>query len=111
MRLIGYDVLEAIRKAGARPTSLAVYLYPVGILPPVKGFYDPAVCTRDTLRDLSEYETDMLAGLDLHLVGEGKDDRLRNAVKLALKLCRDTLVVSSREHQAADVWVRGRGWA
>ena len=109
MKLRGYDLLMTIRKAGMKPTHIALYLYPVKLIRPSNVFYDQALCTENEASNLADYELTGLRGLDVCLVGKRKDDRLRNATKDLLKIA-SSLVVTSAEHDGVNIW-RGGKWA
>lgn len=106
MKLKGYDVLMAIRKAGYKPTHLSLYLYPMKILRPTHDFYDQTVCTAESELPLDRYELDGLRGVNVCLVGKHKDARLRNACKALMKIAA-SLIVTSDDHDGVDIWMDG----
>lgn len=106
MKLNGYDLLMTIRRAGAKPTHVCLYLFPVKRLPCTHEFIDTNFSTINETSELDEYELDGLRGLDVCLVGKRKDDRLRNACK-SLKALANTMYVTSGDHDGVDIWQNG----
>lgn len=106
MKLNGYDLLMTIRRAGAKPKHISLFLYPGKRLPCSADFIDTDFSTTDEISELAEYELDGLRGLDVCLVGRRKDERLRNACK-ALRPLVNALYVTSGDHDGVDIWQNG----
>lgn len=107
MKLRGYDVLQAIRAAGAKPTHICIFLFPVKRLPCRPGFVDTDLSTLDETSGLGEYDLDAVRGLDVILYGRRKDDRLRGAFKALARLA-NRVYVGSDEHEMVDIYADGR---
>ncbi len=106
MKLRGYDMLMDIRRAGAKPTFISLYLFPVKRLPCTHEFIDISFSTVNETSELDEYELDAIRGLDVCLIGKRKDGRLRNACK-TLKSIAKSMYVTSGDHDGVDVWQNG----
>ena len=106
MMLRGYDLLMDIRRAGAKPTHICLYLYPVKRLPVTHDFIDMDFSTQNETSELSEYDLTGLRGLDVCLIGRRKDNRLRNAC-MVLKSLANAIYVTSGDHDGVDVWQNG----
>lgn len=106
MKLRGYDLLKTIRQAGAKPKFVEIYLYPVKRLPVTHEFIDTRFSTLDENSDLSDYELTAFLGLDVFLIGQHKDDRLRNACR-HLKTFANAIYVTSSDHKGVDIWENG----
>jgi len=109
MKLRGYDLLLDIRLAGAKPTFICLYLYPVKRLPLTHEFIDVDFSTLNETSELTEYDLDAMRGLRVCLVGKRKDGRLRNACKALMPLV-ESLFVTSGDHNGVDIWQGGK-WA
>jgi hypothetical protein len=107
MKLNGYDLLMDIRKAGFKPRTVCVCLFPVKRLPVFDDFVDTEFSTVDEYSELHDYDLTAFRGLNVCLIGNQKDDRLRNATKTLLKISNLFMVIGGNEiHERKNgVWL------